>query len=77
MTKHVHSFAERHPDMEDQIRALAARSTAFSDMCTRFARVWDSLNELDQEPMRTEEVQHELRHLETLMLAMAQQQMRV
>lgn len=77
MSKHVHSFAERHPEMEERIRGLAACSTAFSDVCTRFGRVWDGLNELDQEPMRTEKVERELRHLETLMLAMAHDQMRV
>ncbi len=70
-------IAERHPQMEERIRALADRSTAFSDVCAHFGRVWDSLNELDQEPMRTKQVQRELRHLETLMLAMAQDQMRV
>lgn len=77
MSKHVHSFAERHSQMEERIRALADHSTAFSDVCYRFGRVWDSLNELDQEPIRTEQIQRELRHLETLMLAMAQDQMRV
>lgn len=77
MSKHAHSFVERHPQMEERIQALADRSTAFSDVCTRFGRMWDSLNELDQEPFRAEQVQRELRHLETLMLAMAQDQMRV
>lgn len=34
-----------------------------SEVCTRFDRVWDSLNELDQEPIRTEQIQRELGNL--------------
>jgi hypothetical protein len=63
--------------MEQQIKSLASRSSAFSDVCTRFGRLWDGLNELDGEPVDTQRVQNEVKHLETLMLSMLNDQMRV
>jgi len=77
MSKHVHSFAERHPEMADRVRQLAASSAAFNDICGRFERLWDSLNELENEPVDTERARRELRHLEMEMLAMFHDQMRV
>lgn len=77
MSKHVHSFAERHPDFSDKIVELANRSSAFSDVCGRFSRLWDSLNELENEPVDTDRVRKEVKHLEMEMLAMVHDQMRV
>lgn len=77
MSKHVHSFAERHPSMRDNILKLADRSSSFSDVCTRFGHLWDSLNELENEPVDTERLKREVKNLETEMLAMVHDQMRV
>ncbi len=77
MSKHVHSFAERHPGMREKILTLADSSSAFNDLCARFGRVWDSLNELENEPVDTEKVRREVEHLETEMLSMFQANMRV
>lgn len=77
MTRHVHSFAQRHPRMQEKIFSLADRNSAFNDLCSRFGRVWDSLNELENEPVDTEKVRREVRHLEAEMLAMFHDQMRV
>lgn len=77
MSKHVHSFAERHPQLRDKILALADRSSSFSDVCTRFGHVWDRLNELENEPVDTDRVKKEVQHLEREMLAMVHDQMRV
>lgn len=77
MTKHVHSFAERHPKFREKILNLADRSSAFNDVCSRFGRVWDCLNELENEPVDTEQVRREIKHLESEMLAMVHDQMRV
>lgn len=77
MTKHVHSFAERHPQMREKIFSLADNSTAFNDLCSRFGRLWDSLNELENEPVDTERVRKEVKHLESEMLTMFHDQMRI
>jgi hypothetical protein len=77
MSKHVHSFAERHPGMEEGVRKLAASNAAFSDICGRFERLWDSLNENENEPVDADRARRELRHLEQEMLAMFHDQMRV
>jgi len=77
MTKHVHSFAERHPQLRDRIVKLADRSSTFNDLCSRFGSLWDSLNELENEPVDTESVRREVKHLETEMLSMFHDQMRV
>lgn len=77
MSKPVHSFAERHPEVRERILELAARSSAFNDVCTRFSRVWDCLNELENEPVDTEHVRKEVKNLESEMLAMVHDQMRV
>ena len=77
MSKHVHSFAERHPQMREKIVSLADRSSAFNDLCSRFGRLWDSLNELENEPVDTEQVRREVKHLEAEMLTMFYDNMRV
>lgn len=77
MSQHVHSFAERHPGKRETIHTLADSSSAFNDLCARFGRVWDSLNELENEPVDTEKVRREVTHLETEMLSIFQSQMRV
>lgn len=77
MSRHVHSFAERHPQMREKIMDLADSSTAFNDLCSRFGRLWDSLNELENEPVDTERVRSEVKHLESEMLVMFHDQMRI
>jgi hypothetical protein len=77
MTNPVYSFADRHPDERHSVLELADRSTAFNDLCSRFARVWDSLNELENEPVETERVRREVKDLEAEMLLMFQNQARV
>lgn len=77
MTKHVHSFAERHPQMREKILDLSDRSSAFNDLCARFGSLWDSLNELENEPVDTEQVRKHVKHLESEMLSMFHDQMRV
>lgn len=77
MSKHVHSFAERHPELKDDILEMAKRSSAFGEVCSRFTRLWDSLNELENEPVETDNVRREIKHLESEMLAMVHDQMRV
>jgi uncharacterized protein YdcH (DUF465 family) len=77
MVNHIHSFAERHPKLRDRILDLADRSSAFNDVCSRFGRIWDGLNELENEPGEAERVRREVKHLEQEMLAMYHDQMRV
>lgn len=77
MSRHVHSFAERHPDMQETIVDLAGSNAAFNDLCSRFGRLWDSLNELENEPIDTEQVRTEVKHIESEMLAILQNQLRV
>lgn len=77
MSGHVHSFADRHPEMRETIFDLAGNHAAFNDLCTRFGRLWDSLNELENEPADTEQARREVKHLESEMLAIFQNQMRV
>lgn len=77
MSDHVHSFADRHPELKDEVMEMAKRSPAFSDICSRFTRLWDTLNELENEPVSTEQVRREVKHLETEMIAMVHDQMRV
>ncbi|HSH43020.1 MAG TPA: hypothetical protein VK973_12920 [Arenicellales bacterium] len=77
MTNPVHSFAERHPGMRDSVIEMAGHSTAFNDLCMRFARVWDSLNELENEPVDTERVRREVKSLEAEMLLVFQNQARM
>lgn len=77
MANHVHSFAERHPHLRDQILDLAGRNTAFNDVCARFGRIWDGLNELENEPGDAERVRREVKNLEQEMLSMYDNQMRV
>lgn len=43
----------------------------------RCGRVWDSLNELDGELVNMRDGQNEVKHLESLVLAMLHDQMRV
>lgn len=73
----MHSFADRHPQMRETIVDLAGHNAAFNDLCYRFGRLWDSLNELENEPVQTEQVRTEVNHLETEMLAIFRDQMRV
>jgi len=77
MSNHVHSFAERHPKLRDKILKLADRSSPFNDVCSRFGHLWDRLNELENEPVDTERVKREVKNLETEMLAMVHDQMRM
>jgi hypothetical protein len=77
MSKHVHSFSERHPDMGEKIKKVSGGSTAFGDICSRFDRLWDRLNELENETVDTEQLRKEVLHLEREMLAMVHDQMRV
>ncbi|MFZ0488299.1 MAG: hypothetical protein WAL83_14985 [Arenicellales bacterium] len=77
MSKHVHSFAERHPKLRDKILELADRSSSFNDVCSRFGHLWDRLNELENEPVDAERIKREVKHLETEMLAMVHDQMRM
>ena len=77
MSAHIHSFAERHPEQRDTILGLAKNHTAFNDICSRFANLWDCLNEVDPNDEGTERMRKEVRHLEAEMLAMFHDQMRV
>ena len=77
MSKHVHSFTERHPDMGDAIHKIAENNAAFSDLVGRFDRLWDRLNELENEPVDTERLRKEVLHLEREILSMLHDQMRV
>lgn len=76
MSAHVHSLAERHPEKRDVILGLA-QHTAFNDICSRFASLWDCLNEVDANEEGTERMRNEMRHLEAEMLALFHDQMRV
>jgi len=73
MTKYVHSFADRHPDRKEKIMEMAEQNTAFGDVCNRFGRLWDSLNEMENEPVNTERVQNEVHNLEMELLSMIDQ----
>jgi hypothetical protein len=77
MSSPVHSFAERHPDYKEAIKEMAEKNSAFGGVCERFGRLWDSLNELENEPVDTERLRREVGHLEREMLAMVHDQMRV
>jgi len=77
MNQHVHSFIERHPGVKEKILDLAEKDVAFSDLCARFAGLWDQLNELENEPVSTEALRREVRHLEAEMLAIMVNQSRV
>ena len=77
MTAHVHSFAERHPERREAILGLSKTNTAFNDICSRFASLWDCLNEVEASEERTERMRKEVRHLEAEMLAMFHDQVRV
>jgi len=68
--KYVHSFAERHPDKREKIEKMAEQNSAFRDMCERFGRMWDSLNELEREPAKAEQTRNDARNLEQEMLSM-------
>ena len=70
MTKHAHSMAGRHPDRRKEILGIAENNAAFEDLCGRFGKLWDSLNELENEPGDTERLHHELKHLELEVLNM-------
>jgi len=77
MSDHVHSFADRHPDEKSEVLEMAKRSPAFSDVCSRFTRLWDRLNELENEPVDTDRLRKEVQHLEREMIAMVHDQLRV
>ena len=68
MARYAHSFAERHPEQRDSIMDLARSNSAFDDLCGRFGRVWDRLNELEGEPGEVDRVRKEVKHLELEML---------
>jgi len=70
LMKHVHSFAERHPDKREKILSMAEQNSAFKDMCARFGRMWDSLNEMENEPQKADQARNEARNLEQEMLSM-------
>lgn len=70
MTRHAHSLAERHPEKKDSILKLARQNSAFDDVCGRFGQLWDSLNEMENEPADSERMRRELKHLELAMLNM-------
>ena len=77
MSAHIHSFAERHPEKRDVIMGLAKNNTAFNDICSRFGRLWDCLNEIETGAEGSEQMRNEVRHLEAEMLAMFHDQVRV
>lgn len=77
MSAHVHSFAERHPEKRDLIMGLSKTNTAFNDICGRFGRLWDCLNEVEATEEGTKRMREEVRHLEAEMLAMFHDRMRV
>lgn len=77
MSAHAHSLAERHPAKRDSILSLSRNNTAFNDLCSRFGRLWDCMNEVDAPEQDTRRMRKEVQHLETEMLAMFHDQMRV
>ena len=77
MSAHAHSLAGRHPSQRDSILSLSRSNTAFNDLCSRFGRLWDCMNEVDAGEVDTQRLRKEVQHLETEMLAMFHDQMRV
>ena len=70
MSAHAHSLAERHPTKRDTILSLSQSNAAFNDICGRFGRLWDCMNEVDAADGNTQRMRREVQHLETEMLAM-------
>lgn len=77
MSADSHSLAERHPAKRDTIMSLSRSNAAFNDICSRFGRLWDCMNEVDAGAGDTQRMRKEVQHLEAEMLAMFHDQMRV
>lgn len=70
MSKHAHSFAERHPEKKEEILRRAEQDSAFHDMCQRFGELWDSLSETETDPSDADRRRSEAKKLELEMLSM-------
>ncbi len=81
MAEPQHSFAERFPEMKDAILELFQTNVAFQEICTKFGKVWDQLNELEQGDVaghggEPERLRKEASNLEYEMLNMLRDHMR-
>jgi uncharacterized protein YdcH (DUF465 family) len=81
MSNAAHSFARRHPHLHDVVHSLFETNEAFNDLCRRFGRVWDRLNEVENSdvgiPLREHDsLRREALELEYEMLGLLRDNMR-